>query len=547
MSEKRYSVDGFVPRRLGGELGELHRAENLRKPQEESIERPLNISGKNPTRVLGQSYAAQRVGRSDIDESLREIDESVEPEKKLTRRQRRRARKMAKKQASPTRRIIKWSSIIISVLVVGVFGFLVYKFIAAGNNIFGGDLFGWLQSQSLKMDSNGRSNFLILGTSENDPGHNGADLTDSMMVVSIDQKNKNIYMFSIPRDLYVKYGMACAAGYEGKINAYFACSNGGDTKEAEQDRLSKTQQFVGNIFGMDIQYGVHVNGTVIKEAVDAVGGVDVDVEGSNGAPGVLDRNFDWRCNFKCYLVKYTNGVHHLDGEHAWFLSMARGDIEPTYGLANSNFDREKNQQKIIMALKQKMMTTGTLTNISAITQLMDSFGNNLRTNIQTNEIRTLMKVAGDVKSNDVHTLSFFGIDGDSLVKSGAYNGASVVMPSSGLYDYSAIQSYIKQNLSNDPIAKEAAQIAVLNATGQAGYAKTEADKLKKSGFNVTVVDNAPAGPYDDVEIYQIGNGNSATAGKLASRYNITVKKSRPPVSVDGDVKFIIILGAVANY
>ena len=84
-----------------------------------------------------------------------------------------------------------------------------------------------------------------------------------------------------------------------------------------------------------------------EKIIDAVGGVDIDIQGSNGAPGVLDRNFDWRCNYKCYMVKYDNGVHHLDGERALFLAMARGSVEPTYGLGNSNFDREKNQQKII--------------------------------------------------------------------------------------------------------------------------------------------------------------------------------------------------------
>jgi anionic cell wall polymer biosynthesis LytR-Cps2A-Psr (LCP) family protein len=352
-------------------------------------------------------------------------------------------------------------------------------------------------------------------------------------------------MFSVPRDLYVEYEMACVAGYSGKINSYFSCVNSDDTKEAEQERLATTQKFIGDIFGLDIQYGVHVNHTVIKQAVDAVGGVDVDVQGSNGDSGVLDRNFDWRCNYKCYLVKYDNGVHHLDGEHALFLSMARGDIAPTYGLGNSNFDREKNQQKIIIALKEKAMSTGTLTNLSAVTKLIDAVGDNLRTNIQTNEIRTLMQIANEVKTSDIHTLSLIG-DENNLVKSGDYYGASVVMPSAGIFDYSEIQAFVAKNLSSNPIVREAALIVVLNGTGQTGYGQTKADALTAEGYTVSLVDNAPEGVYSSVEIYQIGEGNSSTAEKLASLYDVVIKKTAPPIAVDSDVGFVIIFGDITN-
>jgi len=322
---------------------------------------------------------------------------------------------------------------------------------------------------------------------------------------------------------------------------YFSCANGGIDSAAEQDRLAKTQNFVGNIFGMDIQYGIHVNETVVKEAVDAVGGIDVDIVG-DGAPGILDRNFDWRCNYTCYLVKYTNGVHHLDGLAAMYLSMARGDTAPTYGLAQSNFDREKNQQKILIALRNKAMSTGILTNIGAIAKLIDTLGSNLRTNIQTNEIRTLMQVAGDIKTNNIHMLSL--IDGNtSVVTTGNYGGASVVMPSAGIYDYSGIQAYINKNLNKDPIAKEAAPIVVLNGTDKAGLGQARADVLTKDGFNIVDVNNAPTGIYDPVEIYQISSGDTATAKKLTTLYDTTIKTIPPPVKVDSTVRFVIIFGA----
>jgi len=545
MKKQRTSIDGFVPRRSGQEMG----ASLSDSPKNIALSGPKNkllrATGHNKMRSLGSKPSNQRIGRSDIDESLRDIDKISVPKKKLSRRQRRRLDKLAKRPRSKSRRIIKRVMIAIAIVLLVAGGYAAYKFIAAGNNIFQGNILDIFQSQPLKQDSNGRSNFLILGTSEDDPGHGGADLTDSMLVVSIDQKNKNIFMFSVPRDLYVDYGMGCSAGYAGKINAFFMCVNTDTTTEAEQDRLTQTQKLVGDIFGLDIQYGIHVNHTVIKEAVDAVGGIDVNVQGSDGAPGVLDRNFDWRCNYKCYLVKYDNGVHHLDGEHALFLAQARGDIAPTYGLGNSNFDREKNQQKILIALKEKAMSTGTLSNLGTVTKLLDSFGNNLRTNIQASEIQTLMRVASEVKSNDVRTLSLFG-DDNSVVTSGSYGGASVVMPSAGIFDYSGIQTFIKKNLSSDPVAREAAPIIVLNGTGQSGYGQTKADELTKSGYNVTDIGNAPDGTFDKVEIYQIGKDNSATAAKLASRYRATIKKTAPPLAVNGNIRFVVIFGATTE-
>lgn len=543
MKKSHSSVDGFVPRRSGERMGELHNPKKQPTTGSTPVaKRELYSTPQKTSRLLSSSkQQAVHIGRSDIDDSLRSIDSLSEPKRKMSRRERKRLKRLNKKPKSLVRRIIKWVSLLLIVGVLAIGGFMVYKFLHAGGNMMQGNIFGILQTQALKQDSNGRSNFLILGTSEDDPGHGGADLTDSILVVSIDQKSKNMYMFSVPRDLYVDYGQACNSGYAGKINEYFACSNTGTTSDDEQDRLSKTQAFIGDIFGMDIQYGVHVNHTVIKEAVDAIGGIDVDIEGSNGASGVLDRNFDWRCNYNCYLVKYTNGVHHLDGLHALYLAQARGDVAPTYGLANSNFDREKNQQKILMAIKAKAMTVGTLTDLNAVTKLIDALGNNLRTNIQTSEIRTLMQVASDTKPADVKSLSL--VD-EGLVNTGNYNGASVVKPSAGVYEYGDIQEFIKKSLSSDPVIREAAPIMVLNGTGKAGYGQSKADGLSALGYNVASVSTAPEGTYSAVEIYQIGTDNAATAKKLAKLYSVTIKTTTPPVTVTGETRFVIIFGAV---
>jgi len=540
MKKQQSSIDGFVPRRAGSTLGELH---NVKNPQSRvaPIDRSLHTGDNHATTLIGSERPQKAIGRVDIDESLQQIDEEV-PAKKPSRRARRKEKRKDRRPRHKGLRIAKWVVIAIIAIAVLIGGYVALKAFLATHSVFQGNVFDILtKNEPLKEDENGRSNFLLLGTSEDDPNHPGGNLTDSMMIVSIDQDAKNAFMVSIPRDLYVEYNQACVSGYQGKINVYFSCANEGTEPADEQDRLTKTQALVGEIFGLDIQYGVHVNNTVIKDAVDAVGGIDVDIQGSNGAPGILDRNFDWRCNYQCHYVKYDNGVHRLDGERALFLSMARGDVAPTYGLANSNFDREKNQQKIIVALKEKATSTGTLTNVGAVTSLIDSFGDNLRTNIQTNEIRTLMDIAATMKSEDIVSISLFGTD-DAVVTSGPYNGQSVVMPVAGIFEYSGIQAFIDKNFSSDPIVREGANITVFNGSGGVGVARTFADKLIAQGFTVDDVADAPDGTYEDVEVYALNDENPKTTEKLESLYKVTVKTTAPPVSVTGETDFVIIVG-----
>jgi LCP family protein required for cell wall assembly len=553
--KRKVSIDGFIPRRAGDQIGGLHSIDHKKTIKPDTLEPKLmHTTGSSLTRDLGQINPDYDLDKANVYDGIETYPPESDPffsekPKKLSRKEKKLLKKQNKKPKTLTGKIIKWIIWLIVLGCVGYGGYFGYKFIATGNNIFlGSNVFGILQTSPIKKDANGRTNFLVLGTSEDDPGHEGANLTDSMMIVSISQDKKDAYMFSIPRDLYVEYGMACNAGYSGKINEYFSCSNQGDSAADEQDRLVKTQSFVGDIFGLDIQYGVHVNQTVIKEIVDAVGGVDVDIQGSGDAPGILDRNADWRCNYTCYYVKYDNGVHHLDGEHALYLSMARGHDAPTYGLSRSNFDREINQQKIIMAVKDKAVNTGIITNLSAITKLMDALGNNLRTNIKIDEIRTLMQVANDVKANDVHSVSL--IDGnEKVMTTGMYGDASVVMPSAGIFQYDDLRAFIQKNLVNYAVFNESAPVAVLNASGIDGLAQREAGKLTDAGFNVIIISSAPddsIASTERVAIYQIGDGNDATSKKLAEMFNVPVLISDPPVPVSGDVKFVVIFGPANN-
>lgn len=544
MNKNTSSVDGFIPRRPGTQLGSLHDEKPARKRTQTSTTRSLQTSGSTVVSAdtVGQPRRGRVIGRDDIDESLREID-NLEPENGKKPKKGRRKDRKANKPKSKARRIVFWVSMALLAILVGVGGFLAFKAITATQTVFQGSVLDLIQNEPLKEDANGRSNFLVFGTAEDDEGgeHGGANLTDSIMVISVDQDKKNAYMLSLPRDLWVQYQETCTVGNQGKLNAaYFCASNDGEDEQAGAEALMAK---VGEITGLEMQYYVHLNFTAVVQAVDAVGGVDVTIQ-SEDPRGILDRNFDWKCNYTCYYVNYKNGQQaHLDGERALALARAR-NAAGGYGLPNGNFDREKNQQMIIKALRDKALSVGTLTNVGAVTGLIDALGNNLRTNIQTKEIRTLMDVASKTTDENIISLSL-NEEGNMLVTTGSYNGQSIVRPVAGLLDYSQIHAYVQKSTSSDPFVKEEPHVTVLNGSGEAGVAQRLADQLEDRGFVIDAVDNAPDGTYQAIEIYQINKEKTATAAKLKELYKVTLKTTTPPVSVVGETDFVIIIGSAS--
>ena len=551
MTKKNSSIDGFVPRRPGSQVGERH---VLNASSSAPARKELRSEDDLQQNSLGAARPGRLMGRSDIDDSLNQIDDPNEQhhKRKLSRKERKRLKKEHRTRGQKIRKriiVIAILAIVAAILAVG--GFLAFKAFNATSSVLNGSFVDLIQNVPLKEDENGRSNFLILGTSEDDPGHEAGYLTDSIMVMSIDQDKKNAYMFSIPRDLYVSYGQACMSGYKGKINAYFNCVNDADTDEAEQERLTKTQEFIGGITGLDIQYGVHVNYTVMRDVINAIGGsVDVTIASRNPL-GLMDSNFDWKCGKPAvrkqncplgHYIQYPNGPVTLDAEHALYLAQARGDRAPTYGFEQSNFDRERNQQMIAVAIKDKALSAGTLTNLGAVTGLIDALGNNLRTNIQTKEVRTLMDVAQHIDNANIHSLDFYS-DDNKLFTTGTLPGVgSSVYPAAGVGDYSDLQAYIKKQLTSDPFVKEEPVVTVLNGSGTAGIAQLAADALEAKGFTIDDIANAPEGSYGKVTIYQINTDKTASAAKLKQIYGVSPTKGTPPVSINGETDFVVIIG-----
>lgn len=142
------------------------------------------------------------------------------------------------------------------------------------------DVIGSMMSETVpfETDEHGRTNVLVFGTEgynmNGDVGntqHEGADLTDSIMVISFDQETKDVALLSIPRDL--KVSQACFAG---KVNEVYTCNNADGADETAGAEALEEQ--LGEVLGIDFQYWAHVNWGSLVQIIDALGGITVTLD-----------------------------------------------------------------------------------------------------------------------------------------------------------------------------------------------------------------------------------------------------------------------------
>jgi LCP family protein required for cell wall assembly len=341
------------------------------------------------------------------------------------------------------KRILK--RVLILLLIVAILGglWLGWKFASNNVKIFGwGGLVDMFKTTKLKGEDEGRVNILLAGNSSDDPGHGGADLTDSIMIASLNTKDKTGYIISIPRDLYIDIP---GSGYA-KINETYQDGN----KEPlfsesgyPTGGMGLLEKTITEHFGIEIQYYALVNYTALREAVDAVGGIQVTIESSDPR-GLYDPSPDLANNRKP-LVNLPNGIVSLDGPTALGLSRARGNGRGSYGYAQSDFTRTENQRKILVGLKEKATSVGTLANPVKIGQLLDSMGNNVQTDLKAGELRRLYQLSKEIPDSKIQSASLNKADGVNLLQSyRTKKGQSALIPAAGIDDYTAIQAYINK-------------------------------------------------------------------------------------------------------
>lgn len=309
-------------------------------------------------------------------------------------------------------------------------------------------IFGWrglvdsLQTTKLKGEDTGRVNILLAGNSADDPGHGGAELTDSIMIASIDVKDKTGFLLSVPRDLYVNipghgYAKINEAYVDGKHDNF---SEGGYATGG-MGLLEKT---ISEKFNITFQYYALVDYSALEQSVNAVGGIDITIQSSDPR-GLYDPSPDLQTHQP--LVNLPNGPVHLTGRQALDLARARGDSWRSYGYAASDFTRTESQRKILLGIKDKATSISTLSNPIKLGQLLDSMGSNVQTDLKASEVRRLYDLSKQIPSSKVQSDSLNNANGKNLLTGKMYYGQDVLVPAAGLSDYGEIQAYVSQLLA----------------------------------------------------------------------------------------------------
>lgn len=286
-----------------------------------------------------------------------------------------------------------------------------------------GKLTDILKAEALDGESTGRVNILIAGNSTDDAGHSGAELTDSLMVASINVTTKKVSLISIPRDLWVTYG-----GTNSKINAVYVAGGMNGLKSTVQE-----------VTGLTINHTVLMNYGALKNMIDTVGGIDVTID-SDDPRGIYDPMIGFSVG---------NGVQHLDGTQALLLARSRND--PTYdgriayGLPNGDFDRQAYQRKIADALLTKITHSTAIVNPTTLAKLVQSLQGNVTTDLSVGQIRRLYDL-GTTSTLSLVSIRTDATGGSLLADYTSYDGQSALLPAAGAGVYSGMQAYIVSQL-----------------------------------------------------------------------------------------------------
>lgn len=421
-------------------------------------------------------------------------------------------------------------AVVVLVLVIG--GFLFSQGFFNVNKSFHPAAIKTADNGLLKGEADGRINVLLMGRGGGN--HDGPDLTDTMMIDSIDVVNHTSTLISIPRDLWVDVPNQGAMKINGAFEAgefkYLGSETPGSTNpNAIQAGFDEADQVVESVMGVTIHYNVLVSFQAFQQGVDAVDGVTVKVPSD-----LVDPTMAWENGNNPVLAKA--GTDSFNGKQALNYVRSR---ETT-----SDFARGQRQRAVLLALKTKVETLGTLSNPLKIAKLAKTFGDNVHTDLSLKNATRLYGIVRQVP--DTKTTSIGLSDApNNYVTTGTLAGQSIALPSAGLFNYGAIQAYIRTQLKDPYLIKENATITVLNGTQIEGLAGTKANDLKALGYNVLQTGNAPTTNYVQTTLVDMTNGkDSHTRKYLEQRLGLTATTELPDNSIKASgADFVIILGS----
>ena len=390
-----------------------------------------------------------------------------------------------------------------------------------------------------KQASDPRYAFLLLGYGGG--GHDGAYLTDSMMVVIVDPTKKSLSMLSIPRDAWVPLIFNGQTAVYNKINTGYAFAKDSSlypdrlpAYRGSQGAGTFAMDTVSRLLGIPISYYVALDFTGFRQMIDAVGGIDVDVPDSFSANYPV--NDDPEIDPRWMVVRFNKGMQHMNGERAIEYARARETIDNIS--EGSDFARSRRQRLIMEAFKTRLMQASGLIHLP---QLLAIAKDHVDTNYSLPSAAQLGQLIMDWKSVQFYQTAL--TNQNYLSDASGPSGTYILVPDAPGYSWSQIRAFARQMWQNPAlgVAMANTEIVVENDTGVAGTAGRLGTALAKLGYRIGIPTTGTTRTSS-----QIVDGTGGNGEAIVRQLQADLKVQLPETQADGsaaDGKITIQLGS----
>ena len=332
-----------------------------------------------------------------------------------------------------------------------------------------------------------RVNVLVMGIDDNwtnsDVVYTRGARTDTLFLLSLDLDNKTASILSIPRDGYVPIA---GTNYSDKINSAYA--SGGPKRS-----MATVDHFLG--VNPDYYIVIKIDGT--KKMVDALGGVDVNVEHA--------LNYD--DNWGHLHVHLLPGIQHLDGDEAVGFARYR---HGNHGITPEDGDERRiyRQHVLVRAMVDRMKNLGNLLKPDA---LIDTAMSCVDTDLTRTQLFDLGVIFHTVQQDDIQTAQIPGQDAKS--PGGMYIMQLDTEKANLLTDWLL--------RGNEGSGRAVTTVIVKNGTSTPGLAASAANVLQGFGYTDVHLGTKKVAPVTASEIIDSGVANRKAAAEIASYIGVS--------------------------
>jgi LCP family protein required for cell wall assembly len=301
-----------------------------------------------------------------------------------------------------------WKAAVIAAIIcfIGGMGYLAYAFVSFANDPVEESRFKQFETPPVPTwESRERVNVLLLGGDSRGLKKHEIPRSDTMIIVSIDPVTKAMHLFSLLRDTYVKI-----PGH-GNRRINVAVVLGGP---------KLAMRTVSDLTGLNIQYYVYTDFHGFTHLIDAIGGIEYEVE--------KDMHYTSKADGSEYDIKLKKGRQHMDGHTALQYVRYRAD-------ARSDFSRTERQRKFMMAVAERLQTTSSILRFPRILHTIDPY---IETNLNIGEMLKLGALGFEVRALESKDIQ---LPPSQLLLETHRGGASVIV-----VDKNKLKTFIQKEL-----------------------------------------------------------------------------------------------------